>query len=186
MRSARLLTLALAAILILAVAMPSAADKLTKRSMGSITLTTATSALTYYGRVINALEFDYIGASVRIDISSGGGSGAGIITFEGSTDTLGVWETIPFITTTDSLNIVSSLAPSSTADLYYNMILSVVPINLEDFDEARFYLSGTEQSSMLTTFHVGNIWPYEYIRMKVVDTNWNCAGHVDGWWLLKE
>lgn len=178
-----LLAIVLAVLLI---APPAGAGKLEKRAMGTITLTTATSALTYYSQTINALEYDYIGASVRIDISSGGGSGAGIITFEGSSDTLGVWETIPFITTTDSLNIVSSLAPSSTADLYYNMILSVVPINLEDFDEARFYLSGTEEGHMMTTFHVGNIWPYEYMRMKVVDTNWNCAAHVDGFWLLKK
>lgn len=149
-------------------------------SMGiADTLATGTSADTIYSAAYNIAQWDYIGAMVYLDVTSGGGAGAGVIAFQGRIKRTGDWEIMPMITLADSLSIVHSIAVSSTADLTKNVILSVVPINLDNIDDADTW------GVNLVCFHVGNIWPYDEIRLRIVDTNWNAAVDVSGYWALK-
>ena len=171
-------------LLVFLMALPAQADKLKVLPMGGIDLTVATSSLTYYGRTIRPHEYSYIGFQVNLDVTSGGSAGAGIITFEGRTDTISTWQAIPFLNASDSLDVISSYAPASTADLLYSGYLSFTILNMDDLDQV---LAGEiAVEDVVYWVPTEFLWPYEEIRMKVVDTNWNAAVKVDGFWLLKE
>jgi hypothetical protein len=176
-------TLAILALTVL-MALPAQAAKLEVLPMGGIDLTVATSSLTYYSRAINPHEYSYIGFQVNLDVTSGGGAGAGIITFEGRTDTISTWQPIPFLNASDSLDVISSYAPASTSDLLYSGYISFTILNMDDLDQV---LAGEiTVEDVILWVPEAFLWPYEEIRMKVVDTNWNAAVKVDGFWLLKK
>ena len=90
----RFITLALALVLIAGIFTAGPAEAKDKKIIPGSTITTllvGTSQVIDTSMAIDAWVWDYIGVTVQIDVTSGGGAGAGLFYFEGSTDA-GVWE----------------------------------------------------------------------------------------------
>jgi hypothetical protein len=167
--------LALAAALCISFAVPAIAGRVTNSLAFTDTLAVGTSAETIYSNLINISGYDYVGFNIFCDVVAGGNAGAAALSVEGRGrgQTAG-WTSLYMIDFADSLNIVSSFALSSTVDIYKHFIITAVPLELKN--EA----ANRDNVSQGIRFHIGNIIPFEIIRVKVVDTNWNAAAKFYG------
>ena len=167
--------LAIAALLCISLAAPATAGKVTNTLAFTDTLAVGTSAETIYSNLINISGYNYVGFNILADLKTGGNAGAAELTVEGrGRGQAAGWTTLYVVDFADSLNVVSSFALSSTSDIYKHFIITASPLELKN--EA----ANRDNVSQGMRFHVGNILPFEIIRVKVVDTNWNAAVYFSG------
>ena len=143
------------------------------------TLATGTTADTIYSGWMNIEDYDYVAVQTFLDVTSGGGAGAGALYVQGRISSGTNYENLWFINMSDSMEIVTSEAISSTADLTKTFLLSMQPSkSLKALAEAA---EDTED-----IFVLGNYLPYDEIRVMIIDTNWNAAVDVSGKWIFKK
>lgn len=142
------------------------------------TLTTGTSAQTIYSEIMNIRGWDYVGFNVFCDVTTGGSSGSAALSVEGrgKGQTAG-WTTIWMTDFGDSLDVVSSMTLNSTSDIYKHFIITACPVELN--------AEGADADDTDTAIYIGNLLPFEIIRIKIVDTNWNAGAKFYGNEILK-
>jgi hypothetical protein len=154
-------------------------------------LTVANSQIYDTSTTISPSGYSYIAAVVNIDWKAAGLGGAGYIYFEGSTtptmstyfprvpDSQGYWVRLPFVTVSDSLEVVTSQAFSGAADVGLAAIISIMPNTAVKgvTTEARGSLEGAQ---------MGNFLPFRRIRMVISDTNWTAKAVVTGYWVVRK
>lgn len=167
--------LAIAAALCISLAAPATAGKVTNTLAFTDTLAVATDAQTIYSNLINISGYNYVGFNILADLKTGGNSGAAALYIEGrGRGQAAGWTDLYMIDFGDSLNITSLIALSSTSDIYKHVVITAVPLELKN--EA----ANRDNVSQGMRFHVGNILPFEIVRVKVVDANWNAAVYFSG------
>lgn len=169
----RLMGCALALLLVLST--PAIAGRVTNTIAFPDTLTTGTSAQTIYSSLINIAAYDYVGFNIFCDVTTGGNSGSAAISVEGrGKGQAAGWTTLWLVDFADSLNVTTTITLSSTADLYKHFIVTAVPL------ERKTEAANRDMVSEGLKLHVGNILPFEILRVKVVDTNWNAGAKFYG------
>lgn len=154
-------------------------QKVPIRTWTSDTLATGTSADTITSFPLNIGDLNYLGAYVKITVTTGGGAGAAAIYFQGRVGT-GSWENIYACIFTDSLQIAQSFAISSTASIEKYFTLSVQPWEANGEAVAG---NGLRMAPMILP---GMNMPYTEIRCYVLDTNWTAGAKLSGSWLYKK
>jgi len=167
----RLLIGLVAVIAMLAISVPAMAETKTFPFGITDTLAVATTADTVETAWMNIADWDYVGCVLFLDVTAGGSAGAGVVTIEGRLKEQTA-EAMWFINMTDSLDSAHSIAVSSTADLVKYFVLSAQPFELKTGDPAALIVPV-------------NLLPYDEVRVKIVDTNWNAAVDISGYWIMK-
>jgi hypothetical protein len=173
----RILILAvLFAVLLFGCAEAGVLEKQSMTFAGADSLKLATTADTVISGAFNISACDFVGAEVKIDITSGAGTGAAAIYFQGRVGSR-AWENIAFCNYSDSLDIVMSLAVTGTTDMQRYVALTI--------QAAEWNAEGIDVDDTETEIIVGNYLPYDQVRLYVLDTNWVAWARVYGTWLYR-
>lgn len=156
---------------------PLEAAKWRTQDFGAVVdLVVGTSAVYDTSTVINPQDWGEIHLFVSIDITSGGGAGAGLVHIEGRVDTALAWIQLWMIDVADSMKVKNNIAFSSTADVSIYAIVAMPQSTI------MWQTVGTET---LRGGSTKNPLGLTQLRAIVTDTNWNAAAVVEGYWLLK-
>ena len=169
----KILLSVVALFLVTALSIDIDAGDYTIRDMSTIdALVVGTSAVAETTTAHRIEGFDYVGASVHFDVTSGGGAGAGTLVFQGRVDDTAIWTDLWIVNLSDSFDVAMTVAFSGTADIVRDCFITYAPIDVKT-------------GGYTEDFHIVNPYPYTDIRMIVNDTNWNAACTVTGKWIGK-